>query len=213
MKTGKIKISVMEVAGIYPAIYGMRNPFNSHDKSDSRKRFQGLDVIGKNDMVLAKKLIKAGPEHRKFLRQIQVWLDMHFPRYFWQEFDTYKFNTKNSKSTMHTLHKREFTIEDFYLGEEPKWRLLYHLEYNVIPTLNNWRGDYLEERDYDYIKYMKRILPESFIQKRTVNTNYEELLNIYHQRKNHRLKEEWGAFLETVKTLPYFKEMILDTLS
>lgn len=205
---GKLKVDVLDVAGIESAIFGMRNPMSSHHLSDT-----SIQEIGDADMVLAKKLIKAGGEHRKFLRQIQVWLDVTVPRYLWQEIDTYKFGTKNSESTMHTSYKRPFELSDFYIGDDPIVGTANYLELYVIPKLNQYREYYFEHGlDYRWIKEMKRILPESFLQRRTWNTNYEELLNIYKQRKHHRLKEEWGIILDTIEELPYFQEMILDTL-
>ena len=207
MVGGKMKIEILDVAGIHSAIWGMRNPLNSHHLSDT-----SIHEIGKADMVLAKKLVKAGGEHRKFIRQIQVWLDVTVPRYLWQEIDTYKFGTKNSESTMHCLHKREFELSDFYIGDDPIVGTANYLELYVIPKLNEYRQYYLKDKDYRWIIEMKRILPESFLQRRTWNTNYEELLNIYKQRKHHRLKEEWGIILDTIEELPYFQEMILDTL-
>ena len=211
---GKLKVDILDVAGIYPAIYGMRNPLNSHDRMDSEEDSYCTNgvCIGKKDMILAKKLIKAGGEHRKFLRQIQVWLDVTVPRYLWQELDTYKFGTKNSESTMHCLHKREFELSDFYIGDDPIVGTANYLELYVIPKLNEYRQYYLKDKDYRWIIEMKRILPESFLQRRTWNTNYEELLNIYKQRRHHRLKEEWGIILDTIEELPYFQEMVLDTI-
>ena len=207
MICGKLKVDVLDVSGIEPAIWGMRNPYNSHHLSDT-----SIHEIGEADMVLAKKLVKAGGEHRKFLRQIQVWFDVTVPRYLWQELDTYKFGTKNSESTMHTLHKREFELSDFYIGDDPIVGTANYLELYVIPKLNEYRQYYLKDKDYRWIIEMKRILPESFLQRRTWNTNYEELLNIYKQRKHHRLKEEWGIILDTIEELPYFQEMVLDTI-
>ena len=319
-------------------------------------------TIGSNDLDLAKRLIKAGNEHCKFLRQIQVWADFEMPLYWWSEFDTYKFNTKNSCSTMHTIMKRPLELSDFYLGEKiediikpreakenvivpivlPKgvkeeWKDIKGFEgryrisnrgeivrYSVVdeyedriinrkekiikPSINNqgylkvglnkdgkyynnglaevteynkWkvskinrmftssdildiknmynegktqkeiaeiykcydstisqilknkrysriedyefleameevinainvlRVKYIETKDYSYVIRMKRLLPTSFKQKRTVNTNYAELINIYNQRKNHRLKEEWqDVFCKWCEELPYFKEFL-----
>lgn len=208
---GKIEVDVLEVSGMGPALHGMRNPYNSHSLSDTRfdAVLGELISIGNADMELAKKLIRGGSEHRKFLRQIQVWMDISTTRYHWQELDTYKFGTKNSESTMHTLHKRPFKLSDFYLGDDPMVLTVKHFENHVIPTLNWLRDLYLRDKDYRWIIEMKRVLPESFIQRRTLNTNYEELLNIYMQRRNHRLKEEWGILLDAIEKLPYFKEMVL----
>lgn len=198
-----------EVAGIYPAIKGMRNALDSWGKSDSYiTPITNEVIICEKDMILAKKLINAGGEHRKFLRQIQVWCDIQLPRYIWQELDTYKFGVKNSRSTMHTIMKKEITIEDFYLGESPSTMTKDLFEY-VVSRLNYLRGQYLSTKDYDYVKQMKRILPESFLQMRTWNTNYEELLNVYKQRRNHKLNDEWSIVIKWIENLPFFREMCL----
>ena len=107
------------------------------------------------------------------MRQIQVWLDVTVPRYLWQELDTYKFGIKNSESTMHCLHKREFELSDFYIGDDPIVGTANYLELYVIPKLNEYRQYYLKDKDYRWIIEMKRILPESFLQRRTWNTNYK----------------------------------------
>ena len=211
---GYIWIETREVAGFLPALEGMRNPMDSWDRGDSSQlynpMYQALEIkIGENDLKLAKKLIRAGSEHRKFLRQIQVWADVIMPRYIWQELDTYKFGTKNSCSTMHTLMKNQITLKNFYLGDDPIVMTANHLELNVIPILNQYIDLYNRDKDYRWVIEMKRVLPESFIQMRTWNTNYEELLNIYYQRKSHRLKEEWGVVIDWIESLPYFKEMCL----
>ena len=210
---GLIYVETLEVAGFYPAIRGMRNPFNSHSKMDSYSvepdLFGETFVLGENDKQLAKKLIKGGSEHRKFLRQIKVFANVTMPRYVWQELDTYKFGTKNSESTMHTLFKDEITKDDFYFGD------MYNGVYSrvvdtVIQELNYLRQMYENEKDYKYVVAMKRLLPESFIQMRTWDTNYEELMRMYHQRKHHRLKDEWGVMLDWMESLPYFKELCVD---
>ena len=210
-----------EVWGFKHALRGMRNPKDSWDKSDSEywipnkfmeENVSGEDIewipyhIGKNDMKLAQTLIKAGNEHCKFLRQIQVWADFEMPLYWWSEFDTYKFNTKNSCSTMHKLFdaKKEIELDDFVYSKEDINTLNF-----IIRELNSLRKRYLETKDFNYVIRGKRLLPTSFKQKRTVNTNYAELINIYNQRKNHRLKEEWqDVFCKWCEELPYFKEFL-----
>ena len=406
-------IDTLEIAGFYPAIKGMRNPLNSWHLSDSYTE-NGVFVLGDKDKDLALRLINSGKEHRKFLRMIQVWFDANMPRYFWQEMDTYKFSTKNSCSTMHTIMKRPITINDFCVdskikeiltqktknkkkyifkcnlprGKKEEFKIIERNNYeykisntgkiyslpkvvidsmgrirayslkeliinqnsgeyfsvrlggrngklepihkliaqsfipnpNNLPFINHKDGDkgncsidnlewctqqennrhaidtglkivtpyakykayitnkhinysdinkikefyskgytqkqigdifgikqaqvstilkgdickeadlyeeayvfdsiikrlnelrilYLESKDYSYIIRMKRLLPESFLQLRTVSTNYEEIANMYHQRKNHRLKEEWQEiFCEWVQTLPYASELII----
>jgi len=209
---GKIKIETLQVGGFYPAFMGMRNPKDSWQRSDTVWEDVPLK-LGERDLTLATTLSKAGKEHRKYLRQIQVWANVTMPRYWWQEADTYKFGTKNSCSTMHTLHKKEFTFDDFYIPEVSSIEYLGCLE-NSISILNQLRNIYLQTRDYERIKEIKRLLPESYIQMRTWNTNYEELMNMYHQRKTHLLKEEWqDCFCVWCESLPYFKELCIDSLN
>lgn len=219
-----MKIINTEVYGFEAALRGMRNPMNSWHLSDTRKAdtiedFKLLDticpkdmdmelaVIGENDLDLAQRLIKAGPEHCKFLRQIQVWADFNMPLYWWSEFDTYKFNTKNSCSTMHKLlnNKKGIELSDFVYDKLDRQDIE-----KIIIKLNELRDRYLETKDYNYVIRAKKLLPTSYKQLRTVNTNYAELRNIYFQRKNHRLKEEWqDTFCKWVENLPYAQELIL----
>ena len=216
-----MKITNTEVYGFEASLRGMRNPMDSWHLQDTKRMlgikgkyndFKNNDlsyeaiVIGSNDMDLAKRLIKAGNEHCKFLRQIQVWADFDMPLYWWSEFDTYKFNTKNSCSTMHKLFnaKKEIELDDFVYSKEDINTLNF-----IIMELNSLRKRYLETKDFNYVIRGKRLLPTSFKQKRTVNTNYAELINIYNQRKNHRLKEEWqDVFCKWCEELPYFKEFL-----
>ena len=207
-----MKITNTEVYGFAAALRGMRNPMNSWHLQDSVPYYCMPDIlwdatlIGERDLDLAKRLIKAGNEHCKFLRQIQVWADFEMPLYWWSEFDTYKFNTKNSCSTMHKLFnaKKEIELDDFVYSKEDINTLNF-----VIRELNSLRKRYLETKDFNYVIRGKRLLPTSFKQKRTVNTNYAELINIYNQRKNHRLKEEWqDVFCKWCEELPYFKEFL-----
>lgn len=216
-----MKITNTEVYGFEASLRGMRNPMDSWHLQDTKRMlgikgkyndFKNNDlsyeaiVIGSNDMDLAKRLIKAGNEHCKFLRQIQVWADFEMPLYWWSEFDTYKFNTKNSCSTMHKLFnaKKEIELDDFVYSKEDINTLNF-----IIRELNSLRKRYLETKDFNYVIRGKRLLPTSFKQKRTVNTNYAELINIYNQRKNHRLKEEWqDVFCKWCEELPYFKEFL-----
>ena len=207
-----MKITNTEVYGFKAALRGMRNPMNSWHLQDSVPYYCMPDIlwdatlIGERDLDLAKRLIKAGNEHCKFLRQIQVWADFEMPLYWWSEFDTYKFNTKNSCSTMHKLFnaKKEIELDDFVYSREDINTLNF-----IIRELNSLRKRYLETKDFNYVIRGKRLLPTSFKQKRTVNTNYAELINIYNQRKNHRLKEEWqDVFCKWCEELPYFKEFL-----
>lgn len=201
-----MKIETLEVSGIKTAIKGMRNPLNSWNLSDS-----DLDngIIGEKDLGLAQRLILAGTEHGKFMRQIYVSFDITAPLYFWSEFDTYHYNTKNSCSTMHKLMSRPITLEDFE-NCEGKDLLLG----DTICKINRLIEKYKESTDPEIKRQLKitakSILPSSFLQKRTVSSNYQEIRNIYFQRKNHQLKELWqDCFCEWVKTLPYAKELII----
>ena len=211
-----MKITNTEVYGFEASLRGMRNPMDSWHLQDSvpcanndyciSSILWDATLIGERDLDLAKRLIKAGNEHCKFLRQIQVWADFEMPLYWWSEFDTYKFNTKNSCSTMHKLFnaKKEIELDDFVYSKEDINTLNF-----IIRELNSLRKRYLETKDFNYVIRGKRLLPTSFKQKRTVNTNYAELINIYNQRKNHRLKEEWqDVFCKWCEELPYFKDFL-----
>ena len=203
-----IRIEKTEVYGWEAAIRGMRNPMNSWDKSDTDFGkyyidFLGFVVvpIGKNDLALMKKLIKAGSDHRKFMRQIFVSLDITAPLYWWKEFDTYKVGTTaNSCSTMHKIHAKEFELSDFSWErlDEPGIKLLEA----VIDYLNTNRNAFNDTQDKSYWDNMIQSLPSSYEQKRTVTLNYEVLLNMYHARKNHKLVE-WREFCKWIETLPY----------
>ena len=204
-----VKIITLEVAGFDSALRGMRNPMNSWNNNDSFT-FNGEPNIGEKDLKLAQNLIKAGTEHSKFMRQIQVWADFDLPRYMWSEFDTYHFNTKNSCSTMHRLlHTTTSITKDLFSYSEEDDYLLDI----IIRRLNQIRIEYIntvnESEKNKLIRRAKQILPEGFFQLRTVNTNYAELRNMVLQRKNHKLKEDWqNGFCKWVTTLPYAKELI-----
>ena len=203
------------VYNIYNAILGARNPMNSWNKSDSV--FNGFNgkientVIGKNDLELAQRLIKAGSEHRKFLRQIFVSVDITAPLYWWKEFDTYKVGTvANSTSTMHKLASAPITIDCFEMGdyESELQKVNLPLIWNTVIYNLEWlRKRYNETKDKRYWEELIRLLPESWLQTRTITMNYENILNMYHQRKNHKLSE-WHKFCEWVESLPYAKELL-----
>lgn len=192
-----------DISGLRLAIKGMRNPLNSWEKSDSFYNEKGKYEIGNNDKDLMKRLIKAGGEHRKFLRMVHIQLDIEIPRYMWSEFDTYKFNVKNSCSTMHKLLSRDNEIkkEMFYIDDEDKDILDI-----VIKRLNEIRDKYLESKDYRLKERAKRILPESFKQLRTVDSNMEEIMNIIKQRKNHQLKC-WRDFINELLEIREIREI------
>lgn len=242
-----IKFEHTEVVGWEHAIRGMRNPMNSWEKSDTiyiPYRFcdtvVDLDlamtchneapIIKENDMNLMKRLRKAGTDHRKYLRMITVYVDITAPLYWWKEFDTYKVGTvANSCSTMHKIHAKEFTLDDFsheYLND-------VSIDYfnEVIKRLNYCRKTYLHTKNKEYWWQMIQLLPSSYNQKRTVMLNYEVLNNIYKSRKNHKL-DEWSeniikvdgveftnkwlndemyvGFCDWIKTLPYAEELVTD---
>lgn len=241
-----IKFENFEVMGWEHAIRGMRNPKNSWERSDSGHCgdydscgecpfdnneglgcVNGLDlfVLGPNDHKLAMKLRNAGTDHRKFMRMITVYVDITAPLYWWKEFDTYKVGTvANSCSTMHTIHEKEFTWDDFsadkLLSDRDPMRdpmtvpmvghptaplnalSPYDIFQLTIHSLNANRLMYLETGDKIYWENMIQMLPTSYNQKRTVMMNYEVLANIYKSRKNHKLRE-WGLLCEWAAALPY----------
>lgn len=206
-----MKIETLEVAGFYPAFKGMRNAKNNWHLSDSniyadRHECSANYIIGEKDLQLATNLIKAGSEHSKFMRMIHVWADMDMPKYFWSEFDTYHYNTKNSCSTMHKLFEtdKDITLDNFYYTDPYEETVLLAISKELNKLKNTYFLPNTQEIKDAILTSAKRILPESYLQLRTVDTNYAELRNIYHQRKNHRLYREWqDTFCEWVKTLPY----------
>lgn len=178
-------------------------------------------MIGPNDLDLMNRLCKAGTDHRKFMRMITVYLDITAPLYWWKEFDTYKIGTvANSCSTMHKIHAKEFTLDDFsceHLFDD--YSMEDELTYTdngidqycytsndaletILDVLNHHRTMFLETKDKKYWWQMIQLLPSSYNQKRSVMLNYEVLANIYHSRKNHKL-DEWRTFCEFIETLPY----------
>lgn len=203
-----IKITKTEVFGWDAAIRGMRNPMNSWDKSDSkhwRETIVGHEVeyrdIGKNNYALMKKLVEAGSDHAKFMRMINVTMDVTAPVYWWKEFDTYKVGTvANSCSTMHKIADKEFTLEDF--SYEHLMRGGLECIKNLCKDLNMCREQYLAKHDKEWWWQMIQLLPSSYNQKRTVQLNYAVLRNIYHARRNHKL-DEWRDFCSWVESLPY----------
>lgn len=238
-----MKIENTEVWGFEHSLRGMRNPKNSWHKNDS---YYGCDndmvcekcntsgegyinyknnyIIGKNDMKLAQTLVKAGNEHRKFMRQIFVSVDITAPLYWWKEFDTYKVGTvANSTSTMHKLATTPITLDCFEIDDydrnlsladnpEEDDNELDHIlvfEEDVIMVLENIRKKYLETKDKRYWKELIRWLPESWLQTRTITMNYENIRNMYFQRRNHKLTEWSETFIKWVKSLPYAEELIM----
>ena len=222
-----IKLENYEVVGWEHVIRGMRNPMNSHAKSDSQFdpddcrdcvhlhdicRYTGdCPSIGPNDHDLMMRLAKGGPVHAKYRRMITVYVDITAPLYWWKEFDTYKVGTvANSCSTMHKIHEKEFTLEDFSC-EHLTERALNTLE-SVTDDLNYYREYYLSMKSqkvpYADVRakeiwwQMIQLLPSSYNQKRTIMLNYEVLHNMYISRKDHKLTE-WHVFCDWIKELPY----------
>lgn len=213
-----IKLERTSVMNMDNAIRGMRNPMNSHDKSDSYTTHienpdtgnmaQFTFVIGENDLKLAQSLARAGGDHRKYLRQIFVSVDATAPLYWWKEYDTYKIGTvANSESTMHTIHKKPFMEEDFSLERcVDDLIVLRGIDY-IMNMMNYLRDKFLETGDKAYWESMIQLLPESFNQMRTCTLNYENLINIYHARRNHKLTE-WHEYCAWIESLPYAEELI-----
>ena len=203
-----IKLEHIDVMNMENAIRGMRNPMNSWDKGDSQVSVEAGKVnfvIGKNDLDLAKRLCNAGTDHRKFLRQIFVSMDITAPLYWWKEYDTYKVGTTaNSCSTMHKIHAKEFTLSDFS-HERMVYGTKYVLTKYIIPNLNELREEFNEHKDKEVWYSMIQLLPCCYNQMRTCTMTYENLINMYHARKKHKL-EEWQEFCKAVEQLPYFKE-------
>lgn len=248
-----IKFENTEVFNFEGAIRGMRNPLNSWELSDSEicpnsigfedctstagtcprgdnPNFdEAVFCIGKNDLALMKKLIKAGSDHRKFMRQIFVSVDITAPLYWWKEFDTYKVATvSNSCSTMHKIHDKKFTLEDFstdhlIIDEDltcfgMEWFSPRDILKLVIETLNGAREEYLTAKENGadgftlkrYWWQMIQLLPSSYNQRRTITLNYETLYNIYGSRREHKLDEWRIGFMNWIKSLPYAEELIID---
>lgn len=206
-----IKLERTEVMNFENAIRGMRNPMNSWEKSDSYIGYdeweQNKFILGENDLDLAKRLCKAGSDHRKFLRQIFVSVDITAPLYWWKEYDTYKVGTTaNSTSTMHKIHAKEFTLDDFSV--ERMYLSSLDTVNVIIDELERLRKNYLLTNDKNYWYSMIQLLPSSYNQLRTCTLTYENLRNMYHSRKHHKL-EEWHTFCRWVETLPYAKELII----
>ena len=215
-----IKFENTEVYGWEAAIRGMRNPMNSWDKSDSsfEPLFHEIYNIGPNDLELMKSLIKSGSDHSKFMRMITVTVDITAPLYWWKEFDTYKVGTvRNSCSTMHKIHAKEFTLDDFshehlvddfisdrQLSDNAKYLCDARGVLTIIMAhLNSLRENYLATKDKEYWYSMIQLLPSSYNQRATVQVNYQVLRNMYHGRKNHKLDEWREGFCKWIESLPY----------
>ncbi len=203
-----IKLERTSVMNLENAIRGARNPMNSWGRMDSFYDENGQYVLGPNDLDLAVRLRRAGSDHRKYLRQIFVSVDITAPMYWWKEYDTYKVSTvANSTSTMHKIHSKPFSREDFSTDHMTADTLAFMDQ--VIARLESIRLKYMEEGKkkedwYDLIQ----LLPSSYNQMRTCSLNYETLVNIYYARKGHKLAE-WHTFCDWILTLPYSRELIV----
>lgn len=207
-----IELENTEVVGLEAAIRGMRNPHNSWDKSDSYRTTADYYKIGPNDHELMMRLVKAGTDHRKFMRMIVVYVDVTAPLYWWKEMETYKVGTvSNSCSTMHSIHKEPFCLSDFSwedLMDYWEYPFSFNADYpakvllDTIDVLNKCREMYLETGKKIWWRQMIQLLPSSYNQRRTLMLNYEVLSNIYHARKWHKLIE-WSEFCLWIEDLPY----------
>lgn len=201
-----LKIENTKIFGWEAAIRGMRNPKNSWNKSDTY--YYPDFKLGKNDLNLMKSLVKAGSDHGKFLRMINVTVDITAPLYWWKEFDTYKIGTvANSCSTMHKIAAKVFDLDDF--SHEHLWGDSENALEDVVEQLNFARIAFLETKDKSYWWEMIQLLPSSYNQRRTVMLNYEVLRRMYHARKAHKLDEWRITFCDWVEKLPYSKELII----
>lgn len=202
-----LKVDHISVMNMENAIRGARNPLNSWARMDSEYDEDGNFVLGENDISLAHRLAVAGSDHRKFLRQIIVSMDITAPLYWWKEFDTYKVGTvANSTSTMHKIQAREFTREDFSCDRLTA-QALGVLD-SLIAFIEGERLAFLETKDKAHWHNMIQLLPSSYNQLRTVTLNYEVLINIYYARRTHKLAE-WHTLCEAIESLPYARELIL----
>lgn len=202
-----LKCERTSVMNMENAIRGARNPMNSWSRMDSKYNEEGEYILGPNDLDLAKRLRKAGSDHRKYIRQILVSVDITAPLYWWKEYDTYKVATvTNSTSTMHKIHSKPFGLEDFshdHMGPET----LAFME-TVVSRLEMIRSRYTETKKKEDWYDLIQLLPSSYNQMRTCTLNYETLINIYNARRSHKL-EEWHTLCRWIETLPYAKELII----
>ena len=202
-----LKVERISVCNMENAIRGARNPMNSWDRMDSYYNEKGEYILGENDLALATKLAKAGSDHRKFLRQIIVSMDITAPLYWWKEFDTYKVGTvANSTSTMHKIQAKEFSREDFSIDRLSDDALE---AFDALLTyLEGERVKFNETKERQHWHNMIQLLPSSFNQMRTVSMNYEVLINIYYARRTHKLAE-WHTLCEIIEKMPYADKLIL----
>ena len=201
-----ITLERTSVMNLENAIRGARNPMNSWDRMDSYYDENGQYVLGEQDLSLARRLCQAGSDHRKFIRQIFVSVDITAPLYWWKEYDTYKVGTvANSTSTMHKIHAKPFELSDFSCDHMDA-ETLEQME-QLVGFLEKLRQEYLEGKDKQYWYDMIQLLPSSYHQMRTCTLNYENLRNIYWARRQHKL-EEWRTVCRWIESLPYAAELI-----
>jgi len=202
-----LKVERISVMNLENAMRGARNPLNSWARSDSYYDENGQYILGENDLGLAKRLARAGSDHRKYLRQIFISVDVTAPMYWWKEYDTYKVATvANSTSTMHKIHSKEFSRDDFSLDKLDEDSMAFFD--TIIEKLEELRLKYTETKDKQFWYDIIQLLPSSYNQMRTCSLNYETLINIYYARKGHKL-DEWHTFCDFIKTLPYAKDLIM----
>ena len=202
-----LKTERSAVMNLENAIRGARNPMNSWARMDSAYDEKGNYILGENDLDLARRLARAGSDHRKFLRQIFVSVDITAPLYWWKEFDTYKVGTvANSTSTMHKIHAKEFSREDFSCDRMDEVALAA-LD-ALIAYLESERQRFVADKENRQPWHnMIQLLPSSYNQMRTVTMNYENLINIYYARRSHKLAE-WHVLCDWILSLPYARELI-----
>ncbi len=201
-----IKLERTAVMNFENAVRGMRNPMNSWDRNDSSFDGNGSFVLGENDLKLARNLAVSGTDHRKFLRMIFVSVDVTAPLYWWKEYDTYKVATvANSCSTMHKIHSKPFSREDF--SHDHMSDVALACLDRTIEVLEERRQRFLETKEKEYWYDMIQLLPSSYNQMRTCTLNYENLTGIYYARRNHKLAE-WHTYCDWIASLPYASELI-----
>ncbi|HJA69435.1 MAG TPA: hypothetical protein H9664_05390 [Firmicutes bacterium] len=202
-----IKLENTSVMNLENALRGARNPMASWERSDSFWDENHNYILGPNDLSLARRLCTAGPDHRKFIRQIFLSVDITAPLYWWKEFDTYKVGTvANSTSTMHKIHSKPFALEDFSTDKMNDTALKAMNE--IIAVLENLRKAFIESKDKQLWYSIIQLLPSSYNQKRTCSMNYENLINMYYARRGHKL-DEWRDYCSWIETLPYAQDMLL----
>ncbi len=207
LEKNMIKLEKTSVMNLDNAIRGARNPLNSWNRSDSTYSDDGDFVLGQNDLDLAHRLAVSGSDHRKYLRMVFVSVDITAPMYWWKEYDTYKIGTvANSTSTMHKIHAAPFSRADFSCDRMSESALAC-LD-TVIACLEDARLHFNETKEKSYWNDMIQLLPSSYNQMRTCTMNYENLINMYYARKNHKL-DEWHIFCNWIESLPYAQQLIL----